>query len=204
MQRHLSRPSPALVVASLALVVALGGTSYAAITLPKNSVGTKQIKKNAVTTSKIKKNAVTTSKVKNGSLLARDFKSGQLPKGPAGPPGDPGVAFGELSYRVSDTFENLAGKQTFAEAVCDDGTFAIGGGGILSSSGVGQDINSSYPSDGSGDGTSGTAGWTVYADNQAAADPQTDPQTVTAYVVCAPADAVDNGISKAKAKAARK
>jgi hypothetical protein len=43
------RPSPAMVVASIALTVALGGTSYAAIRLPKNSVGTKQLRKNAVT-----------------------------------------------------------------------------------------------------------------------------------------------------------
>ena len=66
-------------IAVLALFVALGGTSYAAIALPKNSVGTKQIKKNAVTT----------AKVKNGSLLAADFKAGQLP---AGAKGDPGAA----------------------------------------------------------------------------------------------------------------
>ena len=43
------RPSPALVVSVIALSVALGGTSYAAIVLPANSVGTRQIKKNAVT-----------------------------------------------------------------------------------------------------------------------------------------------------------
>jgi hypothetical protein len=36
-------PSPALVVSVIALVVALGGTSYAAFTLPKNSIGTKQL-----------------------------------------------------------------------------------------------------------------------------------------------------------------
>jgi hypothetical protein len=47
------RPSPALVVATVALIVALGGTSYAAFTLPKNSVGTKQLKNNAVTLVKI-------------------------------------------------------------------------------------------------------------------------------------------------------
>jgi hypothetical protein len=42
------RPSPALVVACLALAVALGGTSYAAVILPKNSVGTAQLKRGAV------------------------------------------------------------------------------------------------------------------------------------------------------------
>jgi hypothetical protein len=55
--RH--RPSPALVVACLALTIALGGTSYAAVTLPRNSVGTKQLKRNAVTSPKVKNNALT-------------------------------------------------------------------------------------------------------------------------------------------------
>lgn len=64
------RPSPALVVACIALVMALGGTSYAAFTLPKNSVGAKQLKKNAVTTRKIKNGAVTNSKIKNGAVTA--------------------------------------------------------------------------------------------------------------------------------------
>ena len=63
-----NRPSPAFVVACIALLVALGGTSYAAFNLPKNSVGTTQIKNNAVTTSKIKNGAVTGSKINLGTL----------------------------------------------------------------------------------------------------------------------------------------
>jgi hypothetical protein len=69
------------VTSTLALVIALGGTSYAAITLPRNSVGNKQIRSDAVTS----------GKVKNRSLLARDFKRGQLPAGPRGLKGDPGA-----------------------------------------------------------------------------------------------------------------
>jgi hypothetical protein len=86
------------VIASLALFVALGGASYAAVTLPANSVGTKQLAKKAVTGSKIKRNAVTSAKVQDGSLLAADFQPGQLkagsqgPIGPAGPKGDTGAA----------------------------------------------------------------------------------------------------------------
>lgn len=67
-------------VALLALFVALGGTSYAAIKLPKNSVGTRQIKNGAVTGAKVKAH----------SLLAKDFKAGQLPAGTSGPKGDTG------------------------------------------------------------------------------------------------------------------
>jgi hypothetical protein len=47
------RPSPALAVSTIALLVASGGTSYAAFTLPRNSVGTRQIKNKAVTLPKI-------------------------------------------------------------------------------------------------------------------------------------------------------
>jgi hypothetical protein len=64
--RH--RPSPAMIVACIALAVALGGTSYAAIKLPKNSVGAKQLKKNAITAPKIRRNAVTGAKVLNNSI----------------------------------------------------------------------------------------------------------------------------------------
>jgi hypothetical protein len=59
----LRRPSPALAVSFVALLVALGGTSFAAFSLSKNSVGTTQLKKNAVTTKKIKNGAVTRSKM---------------------------------------------------------------------------------------------------------------------------------------------
>jgi hypothetical protein len=64
--RH--RPSPAMVVACIALAVALGGTSYAAIKLPANSVGTKQLKKNAVTSRKVKDNAIRGADVNESSL----------------------------------------------------------------------------------------------------------------------------------------
>ena len=81
--------------ALLALCVALGGVSYAAVKLPKNSVGTKQIRNNAVAAKKIRKNAVNSAKVRDGSLLKRDFKAGQLPSGPTGPTGPRG-ATGEV------------------------------------------------------------------------------------------------------------
>jgi hypothetical protein len=84
-RRHL--PSPAMIVACASLVVALGGVSYAAAVLPKNSVGTAQLQKKAVSRAKLKADAVTGAKVRNGSLMAADFKAGQLPGGPRGPVG---------------------------------------------------------------------------------------------------------------------
>ena len=75
------RPSPAMVIACIALVFAMTGAGYAAGMLGPNTVGTKQLKKNAVIS----------SKVKNRSLLAVDFKSGQLPRGAQGPQGPQGA-----------------------------------------------------------------------------------------------------------------
>lgn len=60
--------SPAMAVAIAALFVALGGTSYAAFSLPNNSVGTKQLQKGAVTTKKIKNGAVTAPKINPAGL----------------------------------------------------------------------------------------------------------------------------------------
>ena len=66
------RPSPAMVVAVIALVMATVGTAFAA--LGKNTVGTKQLKKNAVTAAKIKKNAVTTAKIKKNAINTARIK----------------------------------------------------------------------------------------------------------------------------------
>jgi len=87
------RPSPAMVVACIALLVALGGTSVAAVSqLARNSVGPRQLQFGAVTNPKIRNNAVTSAKVRNRSLLRVDFRPGQLPAGPTGPQGPAGPA----------------------------------------------------------------------------------------------------------------
>lgn len=78
-------------VGYLALFVALGGVSYAAVTLPANSVGSKQIKAKGVKAADLAANAVSSVKVKNRSLRAADFKAGQLPAGPRGPGGAAGA-----------------------------------------------------------------------------------------------------------------
>jgi hypothetical protein len=58
-------------VGLVALFIALGGTAYAA-SLPRNSVGTKQLKRGAVTS----------AKVRNGTLRGVDFAPGTLLQGP--------------------------------------------------------------------------------------------------------------------------
>ena len=74
-------PSPALVIACAALAVALGGTGYAAVMLPANSVGTKQLKQGAIVAAKVKPH----------SLLAENFKDGELPTGATGLTGAAGA-----------------------------------------------------------------------------------------------------------------
>jgi hypothetical protein len=73
--------SYANVVGTLALFVALGGSSYAAISLSKNSVKSKHIGKGQVKRSDLGKNAVNSAKVADYSLRVADFKRGQLPAG---------------------------------------------------------------------------------------------------------------------------
>ena len=68
------------VVAYLALFVALGGTSYAAATLPRNSVTAKQIAARAVGSAELKNGAVTSQKVRG--LRLEDFKPGGRPSSP--------------------------------------------------------------------------------------------------------------------------
>jgi hypothetical protein len=90
-KERIAGTAPATVIACIALAIALSGTSYAALVLPANSVGSNQLKRNAVWGKKIARNAVTGAKVKNGTLLGADFKAGQLPAGPQGPKGDTGL-----------------------------------------------------------------------------------------------------------------
>jgi len=153
-----------MVVAFIALLVAMGGTGYAAVTLPKNSVGTKQLKKNAVSS----------AKVKNGSLLRGDFKAGQLPagpqgvQGPQGPQGPAGAT--NVTVRVGP---DVAGTST---ASCQSGERAVGGGGIAT--GTDGVLWASNPTP-----TSGTpTGWEADAVVRTGV---TTSDTVQAYVVCA-------------------
>lgn len=122
MRISLRRPSPALVVACLALGLALGGTGYATVlNVPKNSVGTAQLKTGAVTT----------KKVKDRTLLRADFKPGQLPagpqgaQGPQGPAGPPGITGLE---RVDVTTAPSSANSKSLVVNCPSPKKAVGGG----------------------------------------------------------------------------
>ena len=201
------RPSPAMVISLLALFVALGGTGYAAIVLPANSVGSKQLKKSAVSNKKIAKNAVTTSKVKDGSLLKGDFAAGQLPAGAAGPAGSAGPAGptgptgpagtngtngtnGTDGLITSATVQRTTGaavadgaEQTITVS-CPAGQKAIAGGVRADASGVGY-VESTRPVV----GTSGTPndgetfdGWRATVENPTGGAASITPDY---WVVCA-------------------
>jgi hypothetical protein len=140
MRISIPRPSPALVIAALALGLVLGGTGYATgLAVPKNSVGTAQLQNGAVTTKKLASNAVTSSQVKNASLLRGDFKPGQLPagppgpQGPQGPAGPPGIS-GLQRFDVLSTSNSSSPKT--AIAACPTGKRPVGGGARVIGSGA--------------------------------------------------------------------
>jgi hypothetical protein len=124
---HTMRPrlSYANVMSTLAVFVALGGSSVAAVQLSRNSVRSEQIANGQVKGPDLAKSAVTSVKVADRSLLAGDFKAGQLkagpagPQGPAGPKGDPGAT--SLKVRAA----TASGTVT---ANCEPGERATGGG----------------------------------------------------------------------------
>jgi Collagen triple helix repeat (20 copies) len=175
--RHLRRN----LVAYLALLFALSGTSYAAATklLPANSVGSRQ--------------------VINGSLLKKDFKSGQLPRGargprgfagtdgdtgPTGPTGPAGPAGGagpagadgepgppgpfEVDYLTSDLTPLPAGTQQLQYVVCPEGMVAISGGAVGGSPATGTGVSIS----GEQTATTGTVPdvWVVWMNNTSMTD----------------------------------
>lgn len=197
-----SRLTYANVMATIAVFMALGGTSYAALTIT-----TKNVKNGTLTAADVKKEALTGAQIRNGSITAKDLASGTLPRaattagvaGPAGAPGAPGApgpagptgpagAKGETGAKgdpgatnvvVRTKTESGVGNAT-AIAQCAAGETATGGGaytGVYKGS-----IYESSPNAESGKAT----GW--IARGSTAADQNEYPSQavdVTAYVLCA-------------------
>jgi hypothetical protein len=97
MRRVRERLTYANVMSSIAVFVALGGTSYA-LTLPKNSVGPAQIRKGAVGPTEIRTGAVRSRDVRNRSLGVQDLSLAARTSlrgrvGEQGPPGPPGPTY---------------------------------------------------------------------------------------------------------------
>lgn len=68
------RPSPAIVISSVALFMSLGGVGYAATQLPQNSVGSYQLRNGAVTYKKIQPGAVGNVRANVRQLQERIWK----------------------------------------------------------------------------------------------------------------------------------
>jgi hypothetical protein len=136
------------VVSMIALFVALGGSSYAAL-----KVTSRNVPKDALTGADIQKltgkdvtdNSLTGADVKNlgsgdvanGKLLAEDFAPGQVPKGETGetgPPGAPGAAASATSRdskpaqiaTSSDTFEAFDGPSVTVQVPAGGAIVAFG------------------------------------------------------------------------------
>lgn len=166
------------VMSTLALFVALGGVSYAATSLPVNSVGREQLKANAVVG----------SKVQDRSLRASDFAVGQLPSGPIGhtgqpgppgPKGDPGTN-GTNGKDGTNAATNVVVRSLYlatgaGQVNCNAGERAIGGGVTGDASGYYVNMSEPAPNSGTPTGWKGRILLTSTA----------TPGSGTVYVVCA-------------------
>lgn len=133
MRRFVRRPSPAMIVALIALVAATAGNAIA-----------DQV---TAAVSALKANSVTSKSVKNGSLLAKDFKKSELKKltgktgktgatgatgatGPAGPAGPAGTPNGYTKTEADAAFLGKTAKADDADKLdgIDSSGFVQGGG----------------------------------------------------------------------------
>jgi hypothetical protein len=121
------------VTSLMALFIALSAGSYAAIKIPKNSVGTKQLKNNAVTAKKIKNGAVTTSKIKNAAVTAAKINPAGL------------TVPNALHANTADTATSAHSATTASHATTADTASTLGGKSIrwLLVSGTGTIVNQS-------------------------------------------------------------
>jgi hypothetical protein len=160
------RPSPAMVVAVVALVSSLTGGALAAAL-----IDTGDIQNGAVTKKKVHKNAVNSKKVKNKTLKAKDFAPGQLAqgvqgiqglqgeKGDKGEPGDDGAP-GATNVVYRQEIQDGIGNTTFAEAEpsCETGETLIGGGGyFVNNANQGIDLSGTITANGPGVGASASS-----------------------------------------------
>lgn len=169
-------PSPAMVVACLALTVALGGTSYAAVRLPANSVGTKQLKRNAVTSAKVRPNTLTGQHIRE-STLGKVRSAATADDATSATNADNATAatrapVSRLDYRQSAAAPIPVTGHVRQSVTCDTGLNVVGGGGKVS------DPNNAFILD---TNPVGKTGWEATALAGAAGT------TLTVHVICAQA-----------------
>jgi|SRR5215217_4876638 len=170
-RRLRDRLSYANVTATIALGIALGGTSYAAMTLPHNSVGAAQLRRGAVRSAEVKNGAL---KVRDLSARARSALRGK--RGPAGPQGPSGTSSGSAGA-IALTYKTVKGTVEAASvdsrsAICDSGQRVIGGG-MRVDTGSDTSARESYPS-------IGNTAWTVRVGN----DDEMNSGNYTVFAIC--------------------
>jgi hypothetical protein len=133
-----SKPWPAVAVSVIALLLAMGGTCCAALSLPKYSVGSRQLKRGAVTPSNAANSTIQLFKGRAGDTGARGAKGDTGAQGlngdpgAQGPKGDPGAAGTNSATHAlvrTGTADVAYNSTEAAEAACNAGEVAVGGGG---------------------------------------------------------------------------
>ena len=84
------RPSYSNVMATAAMFIALGGTSYAAV-----KITGAEVRDGSLTGRDVRNSSLSGRDVRNGSLRAADIARGQIPSGPRGPQGVAGPTGGK-------------------------------------------------------------------------------------------------------------
>lgn len=120
-RRFSSRLTYANVTATLALFVALGGSSYAAFSLPRDSVGSKQIRAGAVRSPEVKKGSLHASDLSAGAR--RSLRGAKGPQGPVGPAGAPAIRYFAVVKANGDL---AAGNATSGGSGQSTGNYVVG------------------------------------------------------------------------------
>jgi hypothetical protein len=99
------------VMATVAVFLALGGGAYAAIKLPRNSVGQRQLRNGSVGASELKTGAVRGRAVKDRSIGVAELSTSarESLRGQQGPAGAPGVPFRAV---IASSGDPAAGNAT--------------------------------------------------------------------------------------------
>jgi hypothetical protein len=176
------------VMATVAVFVALGGTSYAVAT---GSIDSRELKNNSVRSKDVRNNDVRSKDVRNGSLLAADFKAGQLPAGKTGPAGPQGVKGApgatNVIIRKGNPYNVTADGSTSDAVPCDTGEVATGGGVSLESppdSGFRDVVVTDTEPDDSSPADGIPEGWHTAVGNNDANNNNTGDFTARTVVVC--------------------
>ena len=126
LHRLRARLSYANVMATVAVFIALGGTSYAAINLPRNSVGASEIRTGAVRSSEIKDRSIRTSDLATSARAALRGQAGtQGPAGPQGATGPQGPAGPTFWAAVDSGGGRARGNSIFGYHDADTGVYRI-------------------------------------------------------------------------------